>query len=436
MSNTVIKAGLLLTPDGLIEQTGVVISKERIELIDNNETLPIQEGDFVYDFRDRLLAPGFINGHTHLYGMYSHGINAAPPKEGFSSFLDDFWWPEVENRMDHELLKAATAYSMCELIDSGVTTIVDVIEAPNAIPGALEAECEVIEKAGLRAVLTFEASQRMNPENAEAGLLENADFVRKHNSKDGLVRAMMSIHTLFTCDESFIRKAKQLSKELCCDFHMHLSESVFEPRWSMEKYGSLPVEVYEKFGVLDERVLASQCVNLNEKEKDILAQNGVRAVHMPLSNCEVGGGIADVTGLLQRGMSVGIGSDGYINNHFEIMRGAFLIPKAHWQSTSIMPAKTVYEMATSLGAKAAGMPEMGQISKGCMADLITIDLDTPTPVNSHNVYDQLVLFRNPENVCDVMVGGRFIKKNHELLTVSKDAAKEKLRFLTDRFWKK
>lgn len=434
MSRTVIRGGGVLTPNGLVFDAGVIVSAGCIEQVAKNAELAVAPGDDVIDAPERLISPGFVNGHTHLYGMLSHGITAETMVTEFSSFLEDFWWPYVENRIDHDLVRITAAYGMAELIDSGVTTFLDVLEAPNAVPGALEIERGVAENAGLRAILTFEACQRVSPENALLGLRENAEFVRAQSRPDALVRGIMSIHTLFTCDKNFVQKAKRLADELGCDLHMHLSESVFEPGWSLEHYGRRPVEVYDELHCLDERVLASQCVQVAPRELDVLAKRGVRAVHMPLSNCEVGGGVAPVSDMLARGMLVGLGSDGYVNNFFEIMRGAFLIPKAHYQSTTVMPAKAVYDMATARGAAAAGIPDAGKIEPGCKADLITIDLDTPTPINEHNVYDQIVLFRNPQNVCDVMVNGRFLKQNHRLLTVDEASAKAALRERTKIFW--
>ncbi len=434
MSRTVIQGGGVLTPDGLVFDAGVAVSEGRIEQVAKNTKLEFSSNDNVIDAPDRLIAPGFVNGHTHLYGMLSHGITAETMVIEFSSFLEDFWWPYVENRIDHNLVRATSAYGMAELIDSGVTTFVDVLEAPNAIPDALEIEREIAQSAGLRAILTFEACQRVSAENAALGLQENVDFVRAHNHPDELVRGMMSIHTLFTCDKDYVKKAKRFADELNCDIHMHLSESVFEPNWSVEHHGRRPVEVYDELSFLDAHVLASQCVQVTPRELDILTKRGVRAVHMPLSNCEVGGGVAPISDMLHRRMLVGLGSDGYVNNFFEIMRGAFLIPKGHFQSTTIMPAKDVYDMATARGAAAIGIPDTGRIEPGCKADLITIDLDTPTPINKHNVYDQLVLFRNPQNVCDVMVNGRFLKQNHRLLTVDAVAAKAELRERTKSFW--
>ncbi len=171
-----------------------------------------------------------------------------------------------------------------------------------------------------------------------------------------------------------------------------------------------------------------------DAELDILAKHQVKAVSMPLSNCEVGGGFAPVTKMLDRGMTVGLGTDGYVNNFFEVMRGAFLMHKANQQDPQVMPAKTVYEMATSMGAQAIGLTDAGVLKEGNLADVITVSLEQPTPVNEKNVYDQLVLFTNPQNVKNVFVGGRQLKKDGMMLTVDAAAAKEKLREVTRQFW--
>ena len=216
--------------------------------------------------------------------------------------------------------------------------------------------------------------------------------------------------------------------------HMHLSESVFEPQWCQKEYGKTPVEIYEELGYLDEQVLASQVVQATDAELDILAKHQVKAVSMPLSNCEVGGGFAPVTKMLDRGMTVGLGTDGYVNNFFEVMRGAFLMHKANQQDPQAMPAKTVYEMATAMGAQAVGIEDAGILKEGNLADVITVSLDQPTPVNEKNVYDQLVLFTNPQNVKNVFVGGKQLKKDGRMLTIDTAAAKEKLKEVTRQFW--
>ncbi len=434
MAATVIKAGYALLEDGLHADTGVRVEDGRITAVAPNGQLQVEAGDSLIDARDKLLSPGFVNGHMHMYGVLSHGISVEAAVTDFTSFLEDFWWPYMENRIDHSLVELTTLWACVEMINSGITSFLEVLEGPNSIPGALEVERRVIEAAGLRARLSFEACQRLSNENGQLGLRENADFIRSMRTSGGLVEGLMSIHTLFTADKSFIMQAKQLAAELDADIHMHLSESVYEPQWVQRSYGRRPVELYEQWGFLDERVVASQAVQISEREADILARRGCRLVHMPLSNCEVGGGVAPVPDYQRLGIATGLGTDGYINNFFEVMRGAFLIHKAHRQNPESMPAETVYRMATSQGAAAAGFPNTGLIRAGHEADLITIKLDTPTPINRRNVYDQLVLFRNPQDVSEVMVHGRLLKAEGKLLTLDEAAVKQELREAAAQFW--
>ena len=428
------KGSCLLTEEGLQKDWGLRVEGNRISYVGPNDTIPAADGDTVVDATGCLISPGFVNGHNHMYGVLSHGITAEALVTEFSSFLEDYWWPYVENRVDQDLARLTAEWSCVEMIDSGITSFTDILEAPNSIPGALNAEAEEIEKAGLRAFLTFEACQRMGEEIGQLGLKENADFVRTHNKPDALVKGMMSVHTLFTGSEAYMRQAKSMADELGCDIHMHLSESVYEPDWVREHLHTTPVEFYDSIGFMDKNVFASQCVKVSDHELDIMAKRGARVITMPLSNCEVGGGFAPVTEMLERNMKVSIGTDGYINNYFEVMRGAFLMHKAKREDPQAMPAKTVYKMATSMGAEAMGLPDAGRLEAGCLADLITIDLDTPTPINEHNVYDQLILFRNPANVNDVMVNGKFLKRNKKLLTVDAERIKKELREKAARFW--
>ena len=156
---------------------------------------------------------------------------------------------------------------------------------------------------------------------------------------------------------------------------------------------------------------------------------------MPLSNCEVGGGIAPVTELLEAGVQVGLGTDGYINNFFEVMRGAFLIHKANRQDPQAMGARQVYRMATDMGARALGMEDTGRIAPGMLADVITVSMfDTPTPINEKNVYDLVILARNPADVKNVFVGGRQLKRDGTLTTLDRDALREQVRQACALFW--
>jgi cytosine/adenosine deaminase-related metal-dependent hydrolase len=191
---------------------------------------------------------------------------------------------------------------------------------------------------------------------------------------------------------------------------------------------------YERLGLWSPSVLASQAVAVEEEEILLLAKRGVRVAHMPLSNCEVGGGVAPVPNMIDNGMRPSIGSDGYINDPFEVMRGAFLIHKGVQRNPLAISAKTVLSMATNWGAEAVGFPQVGEIIPGKQADIIGIDLDLDTPLTEENVLEQLILYRSALDVRLTMVGGEVLMKDGEVLTVDAEDVRHDAKVQANRLW--
>lgn len=415
---------MILLPDFLIDRPGqpprrgwgVRVVGDRIDAVAPNAELRQRfAGDEQVDGAGCTLSPGFVNAHAHLYGLLAHGLPLDKAPSGFWPFLKDFWWPLVEDRLDHDLICAATDAILLELLRSGVTTVYDCTEAPYALPGCLSAQAEVVRRHGIRAVLSFEATERVSPTNGQLGLQENANFVRSCQEQGGLLSGLICFHTTFSCSAEFIQQAHALGAELGVPVHMHCSEGVHEPEYALQQFGMRPLEYYDRLGVATPRMLASQCVQLSEREIAIMAERGVRMTHMPLSNCEVGAGIAPVPELVAAGVPVGLGSDGYVNDFYEVVRGTFLIHKAHKQDPRVMPAPLVWYLATEGGARALGLEKVGRLEPGWQADLQLVDTRMPTPSEEHNLYDQLVLWRNQSHVQLVMVAGQLRVREGKVL---------------------
>jgi 5-methylthioadenosine/S-adenosylhomocysteine deaminase len=433
---------LLVLPEWLILSAqqppkrgwGVRVEADRIAEVGPNKTLQKKyPHDQVLQAEGQVLSPGFVNTHTHLYGVLAHGIPLAKAPDGFWPFLQDFWWPLVEDRLDLPMLLAAVEWQCQLMTRSGVTSFYDCLEAPHLLPGCLQAEAEVVTRHGLRAVLSFEATQRVSKENGQLGLQENYDFARGC-PPGGLIQGLICFHTTFTCSAGFIQEAFELAEELGCLVHMHLSEGLYEPEQALKNHGLRPVQYYDSLGVLGPRMLASQCVQLDPSEVALLAERGARAAHMPLSNCEVGGGIAPVPQLAAAGVTIGLGSDSYIDNFFEVMRAAFLIHKANGLDPRLMPAPLVYYLATEGGARALGLEKVGRVEAGWKADLQLIAADFPTPAGEWNLYDQLILYRNPQDVRMVMVDGRILLQDGLLKTGNEPQARQALQAQAERLW--
>ncbi|HTX78533.1 MAG TPA: amidohydrolase family protein [Longilinea sp.] len=437
--------GILILPEWLIantdepprRETGVRVVGDLItDVAANAELIRSFPDDEHWEASGQVLSPGFVNTHTHLYGVLSHGIPLSKAPDGFWPFLKDFWWPMVEDGIDHEMLRAAVEWQCQLMIHSGISSFYDCLEAPHSLPGNLEVESEIVKKYGLRAILSFEATQRVSQENGELGLRENAQFIDRCHQRDGLISGMMCYHTTFTCSADFIRRAFELSGARDTLVHAHCSEGTYEPEQALKNFGMRPIAYYDHLGVLSPNMLLSQCVQIDADEADLLARRGAHVSHMPLSNCEVGAGIAPIPQLAAAGVTLGLGSDSYIDNFFEVMRGAFLIHKANQCDPRKMPARLVWHMATEGGARALDLKNVGRIQAGWQADLQLIEADVPTPAGDWNLFDQLILYRNPEHVRMVMAAGKPLLKNGRLTFGDEQQARQAVSAQAARLWKK
>jgi cytosine/adenosine deaminase-related metal-dependent hydrolase len=403
------------------------------EVASNAELRARHPDEEVVDATGHVLLPGFVNAHVHLYGTLAHGIPVDEAPNGFWSFLDDYWWPKVEDRLDHDMIAAATDWVCAEMLRSGTTTFYDILEAPHALPDALLVEKEVVERRGLRGILSFEATERAGPEIARLGLDENVRLIDACEP-EGLVQGLMCWHTAFTCSADYIAEAVALAGDRGVMYHAHCNEGVHEGEWCEGNVGKRTVEYYDELGVAGPSFLASQCVQLSARERELIAARDVRVSHMPLANCEVGGGIAPIPELLEAGVTVGLGSDGYVNDFFEVMRGAFLLHKARLLDPGAMPAATVLGLATEGGARALGLDRVGRLEPGWTADLQVVDATFPTPVTEHNLFEQLVLWRNHTHVRDVMVAGTWRVRGGEVLGADLDAMRAATNEQAERLW--
>lgn len=412
----------------------VVVDRGIIQQVGEGEPGGISAAKKI-DCAGKIAIPGLISTHTHMYGILSHGMPVLNPPRSFRDFLEEFWWPKVENKLSKPEIRDAARMACVEMAKTGTTCFADILEAPNAIPGALDAEAETVKETGLRGFLSFEASERISEFNGEESLQENARFIQKSNRGEGLVKGMMCTHTLFTSSLPFLSKARALASQLNSGIQIHLEEGQYETEYCNRKYGSLPVEVYDEIGFLGPDLIASQCVHTSTREIALLAKHDAKISHMPLSNCEVGGGIAPVKQFLDAGLTVSLGTDGYVTDMFEVMRAAFLIHKGHLQDASVLPADQVFEMATLSGAKVLRAGDrVGSIEAGKDADIVLLDDRFPTPTTETNVYSQLVTFGKGSHVNTVIVRGRTVVDKGVMTTISEEEARAACIRTTEKFW--
>jgi len=140
--------------------------------------------------------------------------------------------------------------------------------------------------------------------------------------------------------------------------------------------------------------------------------------------------------MLDAGITVGLGSDGYINDFFEVMRGAFLIHRAHHLSPQVMPADLVWYLATEGGARALGLEKVGRLEPGWQADVQLIDGKVLTPLETHNLYEQLLLYRNQHDVKGVMVVGKVLVRDGEPAGVDEEEIRRRVHEAAPKLWRR
>lgn len=441
LESLLVEGKYVLTMD---EEYGVIFDGAIV--VENDEIVnvgPIGKIESLYSFDevikidDGVVMPGLVNSHNHMYGILARGIPVVIPPSTFQGFLEEFWWPRVEDGLGRGQIHTAALMSSVEMIKNGTTCSADILEAPNALPGALDVEAKATREVGIRSVLSFEATERTSEENGWKGIEENLSFIKRWNNKrNPLCRGMFCTHTTFTCSAEILGKVRELANQYPAGIHIHLQEGAYESKYCLANYQKLPVEFYEEIGFLGSDLLASQCVHTTPKETKLLRKREVKIAHVPLSNCEVGGGIAPVPDFLKMGLTVGLGTDGFVQDMFEVMRAAFLIHKGNLQDASVMPADTVMRMATIDSARAIGLESsIGSLTPGKKADIITVDLKAPTPVTPENLVRHLVVFGEGSMVQDVIVSGKKIMKNGKMITVNEADVRRNCRDAAESLWK-
>ena len=426
-------AWVIVSADDVRERAAVLIDGTRVADVVPWDQIPA--GSTVVDRSRAIVHPGFVNAHEHQYGLLSHGIPQVGKVVDFDSFLRAYWWPAIEDRIRKEQVLITSQASMAEMIRSGITAFCDCLEGPLTESDTLIAQGEAIEAAGMRAIVSLESSERVDEANGARCLEMNAEAVDHFAARGGLVRGAICTHTTFTCPERMIARAAELAAERGAILQFHLSESKCEGEWTAAHLGRTPVSIYESAGALGPDTLAAQVVKTTPAELEVLLAHGVKTAHLPISNCEVGGGVAPVPRMLEMGFRTALGTDGYINDIYQVMRAACLIHKAWAENTVVMPAREVFRMATANGAEALHPSGVGTLEPGMQADLVVYEDAQFTPVERHNIFDQLVIFGNSNNVRDVYVAGRAILEDDILTTIDEERAFAELRACADAFWK-
>jgi 5-methylthioadenosine/S-adenosylhomocysteine deaminase len=404
--------------DGLIYVKGDTISR-----MESGDNITI-EAEKIIDAHGGLVLPGLINGHTHAAMSLFRGLADDLP---LMDWLNNYIFP-AERRIDADFVFTGTLLACAEMIMSGTTTFCDMYlfeeEAARAARKA-QMRCLVGE------VLYDFPSPNYGP--VEKGLEYTESLIKKWQD-DPLVSVAVEPHSLFTCSPGLLISANEMALRYEVPMIIHVAETLNEVAEVKEKYGKPPVEYLHSLGLLDSHLIADHCVHVNEQDIEKMAKYGVKVIHNPESNMKLASGIAPVTELLTRGVTVGLGTDGCAsNNNLDIFTEMDMAAKLHKIQTmdpTVLDSVTVMRMATIEGAKALGMEDItGSIEPGKKADIIILDIDKPHLTPMYNPYSHIVYAARGNDVSHSIINGQLVMEDRKLLTLDieeiMERAKEK-----------
>ncbi|MEM2897455.1 MAG: amidohydrolase [Candidatus Bathyarchaeia archaeon] len=423
----IIKDGYILVDENLITEVGKVSEKRS------------SSSDIEIDAKGKVVLPGLICTHCHTHGRASFGMPAPIPyPASFYQVLSEWWWPLLEDKLTRENVYALAKSACLDMVKSGITCIADTMEAPNALPGVLEYESKAFEEVGVRGIIAQEATERISKENAELCVKENLNFIKKKNKeKEALVKGAFCVHTVYTCSTELLRLTKKLADENNALIFMHIEESTHDVDYSKKHYGKFPVEYLADIGFLGKNLLAAQCVQTTDSEIKLFSKNDVKVSHNLQTNMEVGVGISKIPKMIDEGVTVSIGNDGFFLDMFENLRTVFLVHKGVLRDSGVLPADKVLEMATINGAKALGLEnEIGSIEVGKKADIIIVDLKSPTLILPENLTSQIVYLGNKDCVDTVIIDGKIVVKNGRSKTVDEESTSKEALDASIDVWKR
>ncbi len=413
-----------LSPRGVFRRH-VIIDGDRIS--DTTEVLP--EGEHtVIDCSGRILMPGNVCAHTHVYSALARGMPGprhAP--RNFLQILEEVWW-RLDRALDAPSIRTSGYVAALDAIRSGTTTLVDHHASPNAIDGSLDLLGDAFSHVGLRGVLCYEVTDRGGQERREAGLRENERFLR--TNRRPLLAGLVGAHASFTLDDETLSELADLATEFATGVHIHVAEDRYDEEDALRRSGKRVAFRLADAGILGPASIAAHGVHLDSDELVTIQNRGSWLVHNCRSNMNNSVGRAPVA---RFGPRSALGTDGIDHDMFAESRAAFF--RAREDSldadadgyAGMLPAGA--EMVSNLFGRS-----IGSFEQGSAADLVVLRYDPPTDLFAENLAWHWMFSFTPAIVESVLINGEWVLRCGEFCRVDEERIRAEARVEAKRLW--
>lgn len=391
---------LLDTPNG--EANVIAVEDGKISYI--GKDLPDSfAADEVIDGKGMLATAGMVNTHGHVSMTL---LRSYADDMALMDWLENKIWP-IEAKMNAKDIYWGAMLGIAEMLKSGTTCFADMYCFMDDVARA-------VAETGIRANLS-RGLIGLAPDKDDK-LAENTQLVKDWQGYDnGRIRITYGPHAPYTCPVEYLQKVIEAAQANNAEIQMHLCETKGEVENCIKEHGVTPIKLMDQLGMFEQGTIAAHCVYLTEDDMDIMAAKNVRVAHNPQSNLKLASGIAPVASMLEKGICVGLGTDGASSNNnldmLEECRAAAMLHKTTTLNPLAVPAAQAWDMATVNGAKVLGFDELGKLSVGQQADIVLWNMHKPYWYPRHNKLSLLVYAANSSDADTVIVNGKVVLQN-------------------------
>jgi cytosine/adenosine deaminase-related metal-dependent hydrolase len=410
------------------ESGHVVIEQGHITAVGAGPAPPAPSGaeTETIDGENRLLTPGLINTHHHLFQWATRAVSQDETLFGWLTTQYPIW-----AGMDEEIVHASAAAGLGWLALTGCTTSSDHHYLfPERGGDLLEAEISAARRFHpARGAMDLGQSDGGLPpdsvvEDRDAILTATEAAIDLYNdeAEDSMLRIVVGPCAPFNVSQELMRESAELARRKGVRMHTHLAETADEDEYCEEHFRCTPAQFVEQLDWLGDDVWMAHCVHLSDEAIERFAQTGTGVAHCPTSNGRLGAGIAPLASMLRAGVPVGLGVDGPASNEsgrmVDELHQALLLARLRG-GPAALNARQALHTATAGGARCLGRQnELGTIEPGKLADIALWDVGG---LAGNGIVDPvaMLVFGAP-SLDRLFVGGRQVVSEGRLLSTDEE----------------
>jgi putative selenium metabolism protein SsnA len=378
-------------------ENGAITFSEKIERIGTSQELFPFPGKRV-DIGGRIVMPGLVNAHHHLYSSLAVGIPQSGPTENLKEILENLWW-KLDKLLDRDAIRLSAAVGIFDSVKHGATTIFDHHASMDCITGSLNIIEQEFKFADIKGVLCFETSDRSGKKATQKQIEENLDFNKKHISESN-VRGMFGLHANFTLSDETLERVAEV-KPIQMPIHIHCGESEDDFSSCRKRGFEGPIERLKSYGLINEHSILAHCIYLSDEDYKIID----KIKPFVAVNCE--SNLNNKVGAFDREKLNGyvLGTDGMSGDLIASLRAHYLNGWEQRESFEDL-RKMFFDRRYEL--QRAFFPNTGSLEPGSDADLVVLDYIPPTPISKENIIQHLIFGAKSANALITVANGRFI----------------------------